>query len=538
MRRGAQAGGAGVAALLASGRELQLHACASASTMSEPQPQPQPLFTLEAPLAQRFHQMALVSPEPPLRSTFQFELQYDDSCCLCGAYSNVVSVLADVQRCTRCSRCRAHTRRPSRSGRLARGSSRLSLAYVHALPAVLRSSGSLAPPQRTASQQHVAAALYSNAYMCTSGLQESTTAASEEVDASDSPPPSPPAERAASRAESAADQCAAAAKRSTSAPQRRKRAPADTRALRFVELLATQSAIPFPRTCAARFANGTLCRYILVSTGRTTYCMLAACVHTAACVTFIESAHEKRGWSWQPAGYLLVVRAARPVEQRLGAPRALAFNTVLAPDTASRSGGGAHNTPGSALLDLLSGGGGGGPMLRLLDAYCAQSECNADASSSGVPRAKRRPCASFASSSSLVLYDPSALEGFQRELAREYQWVAVHLLWREATISSNLQIPGWVLRIRIVTQTLTLTRVHCLRRVPTIELSEEAAARLLVAWRAIQSTSAPTVAVAERDARRSSSGGGGVRLNAAQKQALDSRRWALLRALRYSSDQY
>ena len=74
-----------MAALLASGRELQLHACAStsvsasASTITEPQPQPQPLFTLEAPLAQRFHQMALVSPEPPLRSTFhfQFELQYE-----------------------------------------------------------------------------------------------------------------------------------------------------------------------------------------------------------------------------------------------------------------------------------------------------------------------------------------------------------------------------------------------------------------------------------------------------------------------------
>ena len=99
-------------------------------------------------------------------------------------------------------------------------------------------------------------------YMCTSvrcALQESTTAASDEVEVSDSPPASSPAEDETSRAESAADQCAAAAKRSTSAPQRRKRAPLDTRAFRFVELLATQPAIPFPRTCAARFANGTIC---------------------------------------------------------------------------------------------------------------------------------------------------------------------------------------------------------------------------------------------------------------------------------------
>ena len=97
-------------------------------------------------------------------------------------------------------------------------------------------------------------------------LQESTTAASEEVDPSDSPPPASPVEDEASvlpRAESAADQCAAATKRSSSAPQRRKRAPADTRALRLVELLINQPAIPFPRTCAARFANGTttICRF-------------------------------------------------------------------------------------------------------------------------------------------------------------------------------------------------------------------------------------------------------------------------------------
>ena len=104
------------------------------------------------------------------------------------------------------------------------------------------------------------------------------------------------------------------------------------------------------------------------------------------------------------------------------------MNTVLTPDTASRiggGGGGEHTASASPLLDLLSGvDGGGGPMLRLLDAYFAQSECNADASSVE-PRAKRRPCASFASS--LVLYDPSALEGFQRELAQEYQCVALHL---------------------------------------------------------------------------------------------------------------
>lgn len=61
-----QAGGSRVAALLASGRELQLHACSATSiAISEPQLQPQPqlpLYTLEAPQPQRFHQIALVSP--------------------------------------------------------------------------------------------------------------------------------------------------------------------------------------------------------------------------------------------------------------------------------------------------------------------------------------------------------------------------------------------------------------------------------------------------------------------------------------------
>lgn len=128
-----------------------------------------------------------------------------------------------------------------------------------------------------------------------------------------------------------------------------------------------------------------------------------------------------------------MVRCGRPIESRLGAPRFLSLNTVhvpapAAPDKSqsqSQAQGGdgdTHNAnaPGTPLIGLLSGGGvgafaGSGPMLRLLETYCAQSEqCSVDRGAN-----KRRSCCSCASS--LVLYDPSALEGYQRELALKYQ---------------------------------------------------------------------------------------------------------------------